>query len=304
VYKRQALTSADADKEVMLRRKLGRVLELRGDFDAALAELTRAAVPGTAEYGRALNGIGNVCKRSGRHREAVTYYCRAVRNAAGPMDHGRALGNLADTLRVMGHDGIAEPIFDAGEALGRQVDDVVGLAILAGNRCILVEEQGRSELAVQLAREATDRFEELGFVAPSLTVQQVVIRGLIVMGELSDAREALAAAEAQARVTGMELISCELRIVGALLLVAEARTDAAMAEFEGVIAEAGRLGAAPLATRAYNELGQLLVAKGRRDEARTAFDSAMLLAQANGDRVELVKAQRALADLAGALDSR
>ncbi len=301
---RLALTSADADKEVLLRRKLGRVLELRGDFDAALAELTRAAVPGSAEYGRALNGIGNVCKRSGRHRDAVTYYCRAVRNAAGPMDHGRALGNLADTLRVMGHDGIAEPIFDAGEALGRQVDDVVGLAILAGNRCILVEEQGRSELAVQLAREATDRFEQLGFVGPSLTVQQVVIRGLIVMGELADAREALAAAEAQARVTGMELISCELRIVGALLLVAEARTDAAMAEFEGVIAEAGRLGAAPLATRAYNELGQLLVAKGRRDEARIALDSAALLAQANGDRVELVKAQRALADLAGALDSR
>lgn len=302
-----ALTSADAEQELLLRRKLGRVLELRGDLDAALAELTRAAVPGSAEYGRALNGIGNVCKRSGRHREAVTYYCRAARNAAGPMDHGRALGNLADTLRVMGHGGIAEPIFDAGEALGRQADDVVGLAIVAGNRCILVEEQGRAELAAQLAREATARFERLGFVAPSLTVQQVVIRCLIVMGELAAAREALVAADAQARATGMELIGCELRFVAANLLAAEGRTAAAKAEHEEVIAEAGRLGAAPVAIRAYNELGQLLVAEGRHDEARSAFDSAAVLAQANGDRLELVKARQALAGLdarAGALDSR
>jgi tetratricopeptide (TPR) repeat protein len=294
---RLALTTADPVQQRLLRRKLGRVLELRGDLEAAAFELTAAAVPESPEYGRALNGLGNVSKRLGRHRAAVGYYCRAARFAAGPMDRGRALGNLADTLRLMGHEMVAEPVFDAAEALSRQADDVVGLAVLAGNRCILVEQLGQVEQAMRLAQASVRRFDELGFIGPSLTVQQVVIRSLTAFGELSAAEQMLQAAQDQARATGSVLIECELRLARAALLSAHGQQEAARAELIDAIEHAERLGAVPLTVHAYNELGTLLAAEGERADAVSAHEAAAELAKAHGDQLELVRAQRALAGL-------
>lgn len=292
---RLALTSAPPAQQLLLRRKLGRVLELRGDLVAALAELAIAAVPENPEYGRALNGLGNVNKRLGRHRASVGYYCRAARFAAGAMDHGRALGNLADTLRLMGHEGIAEPVFDAAEVLSREADDVVGLAVLAGNRCILVEQRGRIEQAMGLARASVERFDELGFVGPSLIVQQVVIRGLITFGELAAAEEALVEATARAHLTGSVLIECELGLARAALLVAHGRRVEAKAELARTIEEAGRLGVVPLTIRAYSELGELLCATGEIDDGVNAHELAAALAKEHGDQLELGRARQALA---------
>ncbi len=292
---RLALTKTDAETELLLRRKLGRVLELRGEFDAALVELSAAADPRSPEYGRALNGIGNVCKRAGRPHAAVGYYCRAVRHGAADLDRGRALGNLADTLRMLGHQDLAEQVFDAGAALSRRAGDAVGMAVVAGNRCILVEQQGHLGRASQLALASVQQFDELGFVAPSLTVQQVVIRCRIATGDLDGAQQALDAAITQARSVGIAQISCELRVIGASLLAAQGRREQAVDEFGAAIRDAERLGTPSPAIGGYNGLGELWAALGRPDDAGAAFEAAIALAKAIGDRVELARARQGMA---------
>lgn len=292
---RLALAQSDVPSWRELQRKLGRVLELRGDLPGAHEALLTAADPQSPEYGRVLNGIGNVLKRMGRHRASVTYYRLAAEHATGPMPRGRALSNLADSLRLLGHEEFAADLFDRAEVLSTEADDEVNIAILRLGRCLLVEQQGRLAEARILARESAETSTRLGFAALSIRSLEIQARCLIAEGELAEAASLIADAVGQATEIGMPELLCGLRVIRGNLRLAEGELGSAATEYVEAITEAQRLGVALPEIAAYNGLGDLAVAHGDRDDAVAAYRRAAELAEASGDRVELARAEAALA---------
>lgn len=295
---RLALGQPDVPSWRELQRKLGRVLELRGDLTGAHEALMAAADPTSPDYGRVINGIGNVLKRMGRHRDSVGYYRRSALHATGAMPLGRAIANLADTLRLLGHELFAADLFDRAEAISTGADDEVNLAILRLSRCLLVEQQGRLEEAQAMARELAVTSEELGFVALAIRALEIQARCLIAEGDLPAAAAMLATATRRATEVGMPELVCALRVERGRLRLAEGEISAAAAELVEAIKEAERLGVALPAVAAYNGLGDLAASQDDVEAAAVAYERAAELAIATGDRIELLRAQRALAVLA------
>ncbi|MFN8190125.1 MAG: hypothetical protein U0R78_06705 [Nocardioidaceae bacterium] len=294
---RLALAQPDVPSWRELQRKLGRVLELRGDLPGAHAALMAAAEPTSPDYGRVLNGIGNVLKRMGRHRDSVGYYRRSALHATGPMPLGRAIANLADTLRLLGHEPWAADLFDRAEAISTEADDEVNLAILRLSRCLLVEQQGRLDEALAMARELAVTSEELGFAALAIRALEIQARCLIDAGDLPAAAAMLTTATTRATEVGMPELVCALRVERGRLRLAEGEIGAAAAEFVEAIKEAERLGVALPAVAAYNGLGELAASQDDIEAATAAYEHAVELAGSTGDRIELLRAQRALAEL-------
>ncbi|MEE9965628.1 MAG: tetratricopeptide repeat protein [Propionicimonas sp.] len=250
---RAVLNNSTVPNRSTLRRKLGRILELRGDLGGAWEELRGALDPQDAEYGRALNGVGNVLKRMGRSAEAVHYYRLAARQAELSKDcfaQGRALGNLADALRELGHLEIAERLFDVARRCSMDADDQVNLAIMLSNYCELVEERGDFDRAVQSVLQALPTFTELGFAALWVNAEGVRARCLLATGDLDGCEAALARAERQAELSGIPEQRCDLAMIRGRLLMARGEEQRAVAELRGVVASAQRLGLLGKATQA------------------------------------------------------
>lgn len=294
---RVALAQPDVPSWRELQRKLGRVLELRGDLTGAYEALMAAVDPSSPEYGRVLNGIGNVLKRMGRHRDSVGYYRRSARHAIGPMPLGRALSNLADALRLLGHELFAADLFDRAERVSTEAGDEINLAILRLGRCLLVEQRGLLTQAQLLARELAATCEEQGFVVLAVHALEVETRCFTAAGDLDAASAMLATATARATEIGMPELLCNLRVTRGSLRLAQGETGAAATEFSEAIRESERLGLGLSAVAAYNGLGRLAASTDDHEAATAAYERAVELAVACGDRIELVRAQRALADL-------
>lgn len=242
---RALLSNPEVPNRNTLRRKLGRILELRGDLSGAWDELRAALDPQDAEYGRSLNGVGNVLKRMGRSAEAVHYYRLAARQAELTEDcfaQGRALGNLADALRELGHLQWSERLFEAAGQCSAKADDQVNLAIMLSNYCELVEERGDFEEAVQLVVEALPTFTNLGFAALWVNAEGVRARCLLATGDLDGCEAALTRAERQAELSGIPEQRCDLAMIRGRLLAARGDQPRAVAELRAAVEAAQRHG--------------------------------------------------------------
>lgn len=249
---RAVLSHPDPPQRTTLLRKLGRILELRGNLTAALEALTEALDPDDVDYGRALNGVGNVLKRMGRVAESVHYYRLAALQAVSNQDsfaQGRAFGNLADALRALGHLHWAEQLFGLARERSLQAEDQVNLAVILGNRCELVEERGDYVAAVELVAQALPVFDELGFTALRVNAEAVRARCLLAQGDLDGCEAALTRAEQQAELSGMPEQRCHLRVVRGRLLLARAQASAAVETLRTARLDAERLGLSGIVTQ-------------------------------------------------------
>lgn len=241
---RALLNHPDVPNRTTVQRKLGRILELRGKLNEAWDHLRDALDPDDPEYGRALNGVGNVLKRMGRLPEAVHYYCLASRQAERSDDcfaGGRALGNLADVLREMGHLGWAEQFFAAGRACSERAGDRVNLAIMLSNRCEMIEARGDYAEAAELVAEALPIYIELGFVALWVNAEGVRARCLLATGDLDGCEAALVRAERRAELSGIPEQRCDLAMIRGRLSLARGDRRRAIAELQEVVVDAQRL---------------------------------------------------------------
>ena len=300
-----ALAQPGAPNSALLRRKLGRILELRGDLAGALEQLLAGLDPEDPEYGRTCNGVGNVLKRLGRIRESVRYYGLAARRAAAANDamaRGRALGNLADAVRVLGHGQLAEGLFDAAEAFSSESADQVNLAIVASNRCLMVEQEGNLELAVKMARKHVPMTETLGFVALTVSLQAVIARSLLADGDLGGSAEALALAMGLAEQAKMPEPLCALQVIRGRLLAADGQLDQAEDEITEAMVAAAALGAALTTADAYWSLGELAVVRGDELAALAAFRRAAEVSRDTGDAAVAGRVAAAIARLAPAIE--
>lgn len=249
---RAVLSHPEAPQRTTLRRKLGRILELRGNLSAAWEELSQALDPEDADYGRALNGVGNVLKRMGRVVESVHYYRLAALQAGSNQDcfaQGRAYGNLADALRELGHLAWADHFFTVATQCSSQAEDQVNLAIVLSNRCELVEERGDYADAVELVAEALPVFDELGFTALRVNAEAVQARCLLAEGDLAGCEAALARAEQQVGLSGMPEQRCQLEVVRARLLLARGESIQAASSLRAALGDAEQLGLTGIVTQ-------------------------------------------------------
>lgn len=243
-----------------VQRKLGRVLELRGNLNEAWDQLRDALDPADPEYGRALNGVGNVLKRMGRLPAAVHYYCLAVRDARLTDDcfaGGRALGNLADALRELGHLGWAEQFFEAGRECSERAGDRVNLAIMLSNRCELIEARGDFAEAAELVAEALPIYIELGFAALWVNAEGVRARCLLATGDLDGCEAALERAERQAQLSGIPEQRCDLAMIRSRMWLGRGDHHRAITELQDVVAQAQRLRLGAKASQAEDLLQEL-----------------------------------------------
>ena len=241
---RALLSHPEVPTRTTVQRKLGRILELRGKLNEAWDQLRDALDPADPEYGRALNGVGNVLKRMGRLPAAVHYYCLASRQATLTDDcfaGGRALGNLADALREMGHLGWAEKFFADGRQCSERAGDSVNLAIMLSNRCELIEDRGDYAEAAELVAEALPIYTELGFAALWVNAEGVRARCLLATGDLDGCGAALERAERQAELSGIPEQRCDLALIRSRMWLARGDHPRAIAELQAVMATAQRL---------------------------------------------------------------
>lgn len=299
---RRAVAAGEADQRLSLSRTLGRLLELRGDLEGALEVFETALAEDAPDRERDHNGIANVLKRMGRLRDAVGHYRRAAqlaRTHGNAMTEGRAIGNMADALRLLAHPAASAALFERAERIATSADDSVNLAVMLANRALLAEDVGTLHDAIAFARTAVVRLDELEFDFLAAMARAVLARYLVQAGELVEGEQVLDRVWAQAVRSGMSDLRAELRVVRGRLHAARGAADEAAAEYRGAAADGDALGVPLPRIEACNLLGAMAAADGRTREARALHEEALALAGRVGDRREAVRAREALAELSG-----
>ncbi|WP_162602584.1 ATP-binding protein [Nocardioides daejeonensis] len=283
-----------------VRRLLARSLEMRGRLDEALAELERAHDPddlSDSEASRVVNGIGNIHKQRGHYRLAARSYVRAVRLARARGQEqatGRALGNLADTLRLLGHPRISAELYDACEHHAHAAGDDIAIAIARSNRPLLAEALGDLHGAVRLGRVAVASLEEMGFASLAAISRGWVARHCVLVGDLDAAQPEIERAhEELTRHEHGEALAL-LRVTRGQLLHGRGETAAAERELTAALTEARHSGWGSPEVDATLALGDLAAAVGDTAVARERYTAAITLATRHGRRAELERARVAL----------
>lgn len=298
---RRAVDAGEPDQALALRRTLGRVLEMRGDLDGALAVFTEALSENAADNERDHNGIANVLKRMGRLRDCVGHYRRAAQLAqrrGNAMTHARAMGNMADALRLLAHPRISAALYARAEPIATGAGDTVNLAIMLINRSLLSEDLGSLEEAIDFTRSAIARLEELKFEFIAVSARTVLSRYLIQSGHLDEGEEVLVRTELDVERSGMPELAAELRLIRGRLLAARGDVAGAQEEYRAGAGAGAALGFPLPRIEAANLLGEIASDQGRFEESYELHRSALELAERVGDRREVVKARDALARLA------
>lgn len=299
-FLRLALVRPDPDLESRLRRLLGRTLELRGDLRGALEQFELAHSEDAPDAEQHWNGIANVLKRMGRYREAVTYYRKSAQLArvrGNELTRGRALSNLSDMMRLLGHFTISHALSELAEGISRGVDDEVTVAIIRGNRTLLAAESGDLQQAIALAYNEIEAFEAAGFDVLAIGVRAQLARMLIDVGDIEPAWTQLADAWTRAEKADLPEQLSELRLVRARLRAEHGELAAAEADLHGVIEESRELGLGLPEIEALNRLGDVALLRGAESEAILRHEQAEAMATRIGDFRERKRARAALAVL-------
>ena len=293
-----ALASTPDDRGV--RRLRARSLEMRGRLDEALAELERAHDAADLlddEAARVVNGIGNIHKQRGRYRQAVRAYARSARLAAArgqDQARGRALGNLADTLRLLGHPGLSARLYDACERYAARAGDDVALAIVASNRPLLAEALGEPAEAVRLGRAAVAQLETSGFATLAAITRGWLARHCEQVGDLEGCAVELARAEAELARHELGEALALLEVTRGRLLARRGEPAAARAVLESALGRARTGGWGSPEVEAMLALGDL---SARMDPLAAVawYDDAEALAERQSRRPERDRARAARA---------
>ena len=281
--------------------------EKLGRLDEALITLQRVRrIAAGSALARTWNQIGNVQRWMSHLDEALESYERAVAHARDARDRvveGRAAGNHADTLRILARYPEALEGYALALSMARAEGDDLNVAVVRGNRPLLLLAIGRLDDAESELHELLDASggESLPFVRRTLALvaeargddRQASDLSAVAMQSLQTAREFATSAD-------LELL--DARIAGRAGDVVRARTAA-----ERILREAERAGSPLIATEAANSLAEILVSaatRGAEDaddllrEAERHAQEARSIAEATGDRAEVARSDAILASVA------
>jgi len=281
--------------------------EKLGRLDEALITLQRVRrIAAGSALARTWNQIGNVQRWMSHLDEALESYERAVAHARDARDRvveGRATGNHADTLRILARYPEALEGYALALSMARAEGDDLNVAVVRGNRPLLLLAIGRLDDAESELHELLDASggESLPFVRRTLALvaeargddRQASDLSAVAMQSLQTAREFATSAD-------LELL--DARIAGRAGDVVRARTAA-----ERILREAERAGSPLIATEAANSLAEILVSAATRSaedaddllrEAERHAQEARSIAEATGDRAEVARSDAILASVA------
>lgn len=281
--------------------------EKLGRLDEALITLQRVRrIAAGSALARTWNQIGNVQRWMSHLDEALESYERAIAHARDARDRvveGRAAGNHADTLRILARYPEALEGYAFALSMARAEGDDLNVAVVRGNRPLLLLAIGRLDDAESELHELLDASggESLPFVRRTLALvaeargddRQASDLSAVAMQSLRTAREFATSAD-------LELL--DARIAGRAGDVVRARTAA-----ERILREAERAGSPLIATEAANSLAEILVSaatRGAEDaddllrEAERHAQEARSIAEATGDRAEVARSDAILASVA------
>ncbi len=285
--------------------------EKLGRLDEALITLHRVRRIATgASLARTWNQIGNVQRWMSHLDEALESYERAIAHARAAGDRvieGRATGNHADTLRILARYPEALERYAIALSMARAEGDELNVAVVRGNRPLLLLAVGRLDDAEAELQEllAESGGESLPFVRRTLALVAEA------RGDDVHARELSAIAMQTLEIAGEFATSADLELL-------DARIDGRTGEFakarvsaERILREAERAGSPLIATEAANSLAEILVSAAALDEidagaflqeAQQYAQEARSIAEATGDRAEVARGDAILAAVAEACD--
>ncbi|MEU4015998.1 hypothetical protein AB0E56_12125 [Microbacterium sp. NPDC028030] len=281
--------------------------EKLGRLDEALITLHRVRrIASGAALARTWNQIGNVQRWMSHLDEALVSYGRAIEYARAAGDRiveGRAVGNHADTLRILARYGEAERGYAEALEMATAERDELNLAVIGGNRPLLWLAVGRLDDAENDLQRllAESRVDSLPFARRTLALVAEA------RGDDQLARARCDAAVQTLRVAGEFATSADLDLLSARLDGREGRFARARSTATEVLREAEHAGSPLIATEAANSLAEILVGAaaadagpGLHDEAEQHAREARSIAEATGDRAEVARSDAILAAIAHA----
>lgn len=281
--------------------------EKLGRYDEALVTLHRVRrIAAGGALARTWNQIGNVQRWMSHLDDALASYVRAIEHARAAGDRvveGRAMGNHADTLRILARYPEAEREYADALATATAENDELNITIVRGNRALCM-------LAVGRLDDAESELEQVLAASGGRTLPYVR-RTLALIAEArgDDERalhwigEALAPSRHGAEYgTDADLILLSARIDSRAGRHASAKSAAA-----GALATAERAGSPLIATEAANSLAEILLAAAEAGQSHDSLPAAEEhaleargTAEATGDLAEVARSDRILSLIAQA----
>lgn len=279
--------------------------EKLGRFDEALVTLHRVRrIAEGAALARTWNQIGNVQRWMSHLDEALVSYGRSIdhsRAAGDRVVEGRAMGNHADTLRILASYPEAEREYAEALAIALAEGDELNITIVRGNRALFM-------LAVGRLDDAERELEELLDGAGGRTLPYVRRTMALVAearGDDARAREWIGEALDPAARSAEYGTEADLILLGARIDARAGRHAAALEAAEGALRAAERAGSPLIATEAANSLAEMLLLASRSDVDQDSLRAAERhareargTAEATGDRAEVARSDRILALIA------
>ncbi|MGF6821301.1 tetratricopeptide (TPR) repeat protein [Microbacterium sp. ZKA21] len=283
--------------------------EKLGRYDDALSILHRVRrVARGSALARTWNQIGNVHRWTSRFPDALEAYRTAIEIARQQHDRsveGRALGNHADTLRILARYIEAEQEYAAALELARAAGDDLNIGIIRSNRALLWTSTGAFDAAEDELRElgADDGERALPHLRMTLALLAEA------RGQHDRARTLVDHALSVVETKGEYGPAADVLLLRARLDARDGRASAAIRAARDVFEDAQRNGSPLIATEAANSSAEihLHVADGLSAPQRRAAavemaerwaTEAIGMAELTGDRAEVARGRTMLADAA------
>jgi tetratricopeptide (TPR) repeat protein/TolB-like protein len=268
LYEEALTTSREISDKTTTARTMGNlslVLVRQGDL-AVARKLCEDAVALTREIGEkreiayALKHLGNALHRHGELELAAAQYGEALKIAQAIQEKSL----IAETMSAFGHVLFAQgKLPDAKEryqeALAIRETSVKGaVADSKLNLATVAIEEGRFVEGETLARQTLATYREFKEPDSIASAHLVLTRTLAAQGKTTAAREALAIASDNARMTQDQLVRADLAVVGALLQAGSSKVAAqSIQTLTGVIADTAKMGLLEQHFNARLALGQV-----------------------------------------------
>jgi len=295
VYRRLAAQhdegAAPAERVAALRR-LGQILERRGDFDGALEALSEGAAAcygadGLEREAAALfAATASIYLQTGRYEDAVGFCQVGLARTVGLSEGEETVGVrtvLARSRLALGQLAEAERELERCLAVRRRMNDEHGVAQLLGELGGVALAAGRLDEAVARFERAMERENALGHVGGGAVAARRLGQACLRRGEHERAASLLRRALTVHDKTGDRGEAIRARLELAHARTALGQYEEALAELERARDDSQRLGLQGEAVRALGALARLHVRAGAAQPAAELATEALRLASLHGD---------------------
>lgn len=279
-------------ERIRAARRLGEILERRGDYDGALEALSEgtAAAYGAdgleREAAALFAATASIYLQTGRYEDALGFCQVGLGRLVGLSEGEEAVQIrtvLARSRLALGQLAEAERELERCMTIRRRMGDEQGVAQVLGDLGLVALEAGRLDEAVARFERAMERENALGHVGGGAVAARRLARACLRRGEHERAASLLRRALAVHDKTGDRGEAIRTR-----LELARART--ALGQYEEALDELGRarkashaLGLRAEEARALGALAELHVRAGQADDATMLANEALRLASLHGD---------------------